>query len=105
MKSLTSLWNLRVLLRNNLAFLFKLLEQMEVGNLNHHMQSFITTHGILHQHYCPHTPPQNGVAERKHRHITETAILLLCHSSLPLAYWFDAIATSTFLSIIYLVLL
>ncbi|CAL5322875.1 unnamed protein product [Camellia sinensis] len=65
--------------------------------INHQMEHFIKTNGILHQQSCPHTPSQNGVAERKHRHITETAIALLHQSSLPLTYWFDAIATATFL--------
>ncbi|GMQ04334.1 hypothetical protein CsSME_00049783 [Camellia sinensis var. sinensis] len=51
----------------------------------------------MHQLSCPHTPAQNGVAERKHRHLIETTIALMHHSSLPLAYWFDALATSVFL--------
>ena len=46
---------------------------------------------------CPHTPSQNGHAERKHRHITETALTLLAHSSMPLKYWWEACSTSTFL--------
>ncbi|RVW30591.1 Retrovirus-related Pol polyprotein from transposon TNT 1-94 [Vitis vinifera] len=40
--------------------------------------SFMSHHGILHQSSCAHTPQQNGVAERKNRHLVETA-----HSSLP----------------------
>ncbi|RVX18320.1 Serine/threonine-protein kinase ATM [Vitis vinifera] len=40
--------------------------------------SFMSHHEILHQSSCAHTPQQNGVAERKNRHLVETA-----HSSLP----------------------
>lgn len=59
--------------------------------------AFFTKHGIVHQLSCPHTPSQNGVAERKHRHLIETTIALLHQSSLPLSYWFDALATAVFL--------
>lgn len=48
--------------------------------------NFLTQHGIVHQLSCPHTPSQNGVAERKHRHIVETTIALLHQSFLPLKY-------------------
>ena len=30
--------------------------------------SFLTKNGIIHQKSCPHTPQQNGTAERKSRH-------------------------------------
>lgn len=59
--------------------------------------AFLTKHGIVHQLSCPHTPSQNGVAERKHRHLIEITIALLHQSSLPLSYWFDALATAVFL--------
>lgn len=52
--------------------------------------------GIHHQFSCPYTP-RNGVAGRKHLHIVETAISLLHHSSLPLSFWFEAIATAVYL--------
>ncbi|KAB2608320.1 hypothetical protein D8674_011488 [Pyrus ussuriensis x Pyrus communis] len=45
------------------------------------------THGIHHQLSCPHTPQQNGCAERKHRHIVETARTLLIVSKAPRAWY------------------
>lgn len=38
-----------------------------------HLQQY----GIHHQLSCPHTPQQNRVAERKHRHIVEIYMLIL----------------------------
>ncbi|KAG8499662.1 hypothetical protein CXB51_006097 [Gossypium anomalum] len=49
--------------------------------------SVLANHGILHRLSCPHTSEQNGVAERKHRHIVETGLTLLAQSNLPMMYW------------------
>ncbi|RVW63419.1 putative mitochondrial protein [Vitis vinifera] len=38
---------------------------------------YMTQHGILHQSSCVDTPSQNGVAERKNRHLLEIARALL----------------------------
>ena len=40
--------------------------------LSSKFSQFLTAHGITHQLSCPHTPEQNGCAERKHRHLVET---------------------------------
>ncbi|KAL6323893.1 hypothetical protein AAG906_005890 [Vitis piasezkii] len=45
--------------------------------------SFMSHNGILHQSSCAHTPQQNGVAERKNRHLVETARTILLHSNIP----------------------
>jgi hypothetical protein len=37
----------------------------------------------FHQTSCTDTPEQNGVAERKHRHIVKTACSLLLSTSVP----------------------
>jgi len=60
-------------------------------------QSFLTINGIVHQKSCPYTPKQNGLAEKKHRHIVETAITLLQNAKLPNLFWFHACATATYL--------
>jgi transposase InsO family protein len=49
-------------------------------------KSFLTSHDIIHQFSCPHTPQQNGVAERMHRHIVDTARTLLINAKAPLKF-------------------
>ena len=49
-------------------------------------QSLCSSHGILHQFTCPHTSQQNGVSERKHRHIVDMALSLISNSFLPFTY-------------------
>ncbi|XP_072087350.1 uncharacterized protein [Arachis hypogaea] len=58
--------------------------------------SYLSSKVILHQSSCPHTPQQNGVAERKHRHLIETARTLL-HTHVPLKFWGEAVLTACYL--------
>ena len=59
--------------------------------------SFISQHGILHQSSCAHTPQQNGVTERKNRHLIETTRTLLLHYHVPFRFWGDAVLTACYL--------
>ncbi|KAJ9701155.1 hypothetical protein PVL29_006480 [Vitis rotundifolia] len=59
--------------------------------------SFMSHHGILHQSSCAHTPQQNGVAERKNRHLVETARTILLHSNVPFRFWGDVVLTACYL--------
>ena len=45
--------------------------------LSEPFQSFMLQHGILHQTSCVDTTSNNGVAERKNRHLLETTGALL----------------------------
>ena len=60
-------------------------------------QLFLAKNGIIHHKSCPYTPEQNDLAERKHRHIVETAITLLQTAKLLNLFWFHACATATYL--------
>ena len=57
-------------------------------------ESFLSSNGIQHQISCPYTPQQNGLVERKHRHLIETTITLLSQASLPSTYWSFAVQSA-----------
>ncbi|KAA0054133.1 Cysteine-rich RLK (RECEPTOR-like protein kinase) 8 [Cucumis melo var. makuwa] len=52
---------------------------------------------IVHQNLCAYTPQQNGVAERKNRHLLKVACSLMLSTSLPSYLWGDAILTAAHL--------
>jgi transposase InsO family protein len=60
-------------------------------------KDFLSRHGIFHRLTCPHTSQQNGIAERKHRHIMEMGLTLLAQSGLLPKHWVDSFLTSIFL--------
>ncbi|CAH9105365.1 unnamed protein product, partial [Cuscuta europaea] len=64
---------------------------------NFSMRNIFTNRGIIFQKSCPKTPQQNGVAERKHRHLLELARTMLITARLPATFWVDAVLTATFI--------
>lgn len=60
-------------------------------------QNYLLKNGIQFRSSCPSHPEQNGLAERKHRHIVDMGLTLLAHASLPIKFWVDAFATSVYL--------
>ncbi|PKU64658.1 Retrovirus-related Pol polyprotein from transposon TNT 1-94 [Dendrobium catenatum] len=65
--------------------------------INNQFKDFTRKASIIHQTTCPYTPEQNGIAERKHRHLITTTRTLLHTAGLPLSYWLDAATTATHL--------
>lgn len=64
---------------------------------SHHFKQFLIFHGITHRISCPHTPQQNGLAERKHRYILEIGLAMLAQSYLPFSFWVDSFNTTIYL--------
>ncbi|GJR49992.1 putative RNA-directed DNA polymerase [Tanacetum coccineum] len=65
--------------------------------MNSQMNLFFQSKGIVHQTTCPHTPEQNGVAERKNRLLLEMTRALIIESNAPIFFWPEALATATYL--------
>jgi len=64
---------------------------------NNKFRSHLHSCGIVLRLACPYTPSQNGVAERKHRHVTETGLTLMFHAHVPVSLWVEAFSTAIFL--------
>ena len=50
------------------------------------MRNLLLNKGIVNQTSCSHTPQQNGVVERKHRFLLETARALSFQFNVPAMY-------------------
>ena len=59
--------------------------------------NFCKQHGIIQQFTVPHTPPQNGVAERKNRTLVECRRSMLQGKGLSNGLWAEAINTAVYL--------
>jgi transposase InsO family protein len=58
---------------------------------------YCKSHGIVQQYMVPHTPQQNGVAERKNRTLVECAWSMLKGKNLTNGFWVEAISTVVYL--------
>ncbi|KAJ9567550.1 hypothetical protein OSB04_003516 [Centaurea solstitialis] len=65
----------------------------EFRNLSH----FFSSIAIIHRLSCPHTREQNGVVERRHRHVVETGLTLMAQSHVPKRFWHFAFETAVYL--------
>lgn len=63
---------------------------------NGHVKSLFNSNGTHHRMSCPYTPQQNGRAERKHRHITETGLAMMFNSHIPATLWTHAFSFAAY---------
>ncbi|KAJ9550922.1 hypothetical protein OSB04_014967 [Centaurea solstitialis] len=64
---------------------------------NKSLQEYLSVHGIHHQTTCPYTPAQNGVAERKNRHLLEVTRCMMISMNVPKHLWGQAVLTAAYL--------
>src|SRR5215468_933128 len=58
---------------------------------------YLLEQGIQRQQTCRYTPQQNGVAERKNRHIAEVARAMMNEKELPHYFWAEVVATAAYI--------
>lgn len=66
-------------------------------SLNSVCGNMLQERGIVHQRSYPYTPQQNGVIERKHRHMLEITRALRFQGSIPLKYWGQCVIAAAYL--------
>ena len=59
--------------------------------------TYLTQEGIIHEFTTPHTPQQNGAAERLNRTLIEGVHTMLANSKLPHRFWAEALSTCVYL--------
>lgn len=61
------------------------------------IESYLASHGIVHQSSCVNTPKQKEVEERKNHHLLEYARFLLFTYKVPSHFWGETLFTTTYL--------
>ncbi|GJQ98425.1 retrovirus-related pol polyprotein from transposon TNT 1-94 [Tanacetum coccineum] len=65
--------------------------------VNNHLSKMFSDLGIVYQTSCAYTPQQNGIAERKHRHLFNVARSLMFQGGIPLSMWPECVLTDVYL--------
>jgi hypothetical protein len=60
---------------------------------------YLKEHGIRRKYSCSYSPHQDGVAEKKNRHIAEITRAMLNEKNLPNYFWDEAITTIVYIMI------
>ena len=66
--------------------------------LNQRVQKNFRENDIIHETTCVGTPQQNGIAERKNRHLLEMTRSLLLENKVPPMFWDNALSFAVYLS-------
>ena len=64
--------------------------------LSKEFEYYLKFKGIRHELTVPHSPEQNGVAERMNRTLMESARAMMSHAKLPNSYWAEAVSTAAY---------
>lgn len=65
--------------------------------VNQDLKKYLQEHGISHHTTCPYSPQQNGVAERKNRHLLEVVWTFLFGAHMPTSYGGEVLSVAAYL--------
>jgi len=65
--------------------------------LSREFESYLQSRGIHYELSAPHSPAQNGLAERFNRTLMESAHAMMAQAGLSEHYWAEAVATAAYL--------
>jgi hypothetical protein len=60
-------------------------------------EDFLKRKGIRHETTVPHSPQQNGVAERMNQTLQEAALSMILHAGLSRAFWAEAVCNTAYI--------
>ena len=60
-------------------------------------EDYLKMKGIVHQKTVPHSPQQNGVAERLNRTINEIALAQIVHANVPHNLWAESVGAAVYI--------
>ena len=60
-------------------------------------QNFLKEKGIHHETTVPHSPQQNGIAERMNRTLQEAALSMILHAGLSKNFWAEAVCSAAYI--------
>lgn len=60
-------------------------------------QNFLKEKGIHHETTVPHSPQQNGIAERMNRTLQEAALSMILHAGVSKGFWAEAVCSATYI--------
>ncbi len=58
---------------------------------------YLKEHGIQRKYSCSYSPQQNGIVERKNRHIAEITCAMLNEKNLPNYFWVETVTTTVYI--------
>ena len=65
--------------------------------VSNEFNAYLREHGIKREKSCGYSPQQNGVAERKNRHIAEVARAMMDEKHMPRPYWAEAVSCAVYI--------